>query len=73
VKSLRDGKALTDTNKNTCTLAAKSTTQKRSKELKHIGVQRQRNKMILSYACEDPVSNINWCVKFAIPLIFTEI
>jgi len=40
-------KALTDTNKNTCTLAAKTETQKRSVELKYISVQRQRNKMII--------------------------
>jgi len=32
---------------NTCTLAAKSETQKRSVELQYISVQRQRNKMII--------------------------
>jgi len=39
--------ALTDANKNPCTLAAKSETQQHSVELKYIGVQQQRNKMII--------------------------
>jgi len=42
-----DGKALTDANKNTCTLAAKSETYQRSVELKYISVQQQRSKMII--------------------------
>jgi len=42
-----DGNALTDVNKNTCTLAAKNEIQKRPVDLNYISVQRQRNKMII--------------------------
>jgi len=69
---VRDGNRLTDPIGNACTLAAKNETQQRSAELKNINVQQHGNKK-LSYVLEDHVLNINLCVKFVIPLVFTEI
>jgi len=64
---------MTDSNENICTLAAKNETQQPSAELKYINAQQKGNIDNLSYMWEDHVLNINLCIKFVIPLIFTEI
>ena len=44
----------------------------RRRKLKQFNAQRE-GKQNLSHAGEDPVLNVNLCVKFVIPLIFTDI